>query len=111
MRYLLVLLTGCTSLVQMDLNNPPPSDWPKLEEKIAYVAVSDLPKFCGAKKDPRHAEGCSVVNFRYETCYIYLANKDPALLEHERLHCKGYDHVDQPNRSRNAWEKWKASSR
>lgn len=109
MRYLVVLfLSGCAQLVKIDYSVSPPADWPKLEEKLSYVAAQDLPKFCGPKPAQGHAEGCSVVHFGYEVCYIYLANKAPELLEHERAHCKGYDHVGQAGRSQQAWERWKS---
>lgn len=111
MRYLIVVfLSGCT-LVEIDYNTRPPADWPNLEEKIHHVEIGDLPKFCGPKPTLGHAEGCSVVHFGYEVCYIYLATKDPAVLEHERAHCKGYSHVGEGDRAHKAWERWKATKR
>jgi hypothetical protein len=109
---ILLLLSGCaTRLVSIDYSNPPPADWPRLEEKIAYVQMEDLAKFCGPKPSSAYAAGCTVAHFGYKTCYIYLASRDPALLAHERWHCKGYDHVGDTNRSRNAWERYKATAR
>lgn len=111
MRYLIVLLlSGCATgkLVAIDYNYPPPKDWPKLEEKVHYIESRDFEKFCGRVPTFRHAHGCSIVHFGYEVCYIYLTNKDPELLEHEKAHCAGYSHVGQGGRAHQALERWKA---
>jgi hypothetical protein len=105
MRYLwIVFLAGC-ALTPIDYSNAPPADWPKLFEKVNYIPVNDLDKWCPGRTG--NAQGCAIVKFNYSWCVIYLANKDPALLEHERAHCRGYDHVGDFNRSRNAWAQYK----
>ena len=110
MRYVLILLlTGCaTKLVDIDYNQPPASDWPALKEVVVYV-----PELDGRCRGLIHsgAQGCAVVNFNGKVCVIYLASKDPALLEHERAHCRGYDHAGRVNRANIAWEHWKAERR
>lgn len=108
MRYLIVLLLSGCVMVKMDYSYAPPADWPKLEEKLHYIEAIDFPKFCGKLPLFKHADGCSVVNFEYEVCYIYLVKKDDELLEHERGHCRGFDHVGQAGVSLRAWERWKA---
>ena len=114
MRYLFVLLvSGCAQLVPIDFGNPPPQDWPALEEKVFYLdSQESLYRQCGTPPPsftpPR---GCTLVHFGYKTCSIYLTSRDPELLEHERWHCKGYVHRNSPQNYTMAWEKWKASSR
>src|SRR5688572_4787843 len=102
MRYLIVLLlTGC-ALKPIEYAIAPPADWPMTREEIAYLEPGTVPPMCAQYAN--HTNSCAVVNFRTGVCYIYLTSKDPALLEHERAHCRGYDHVGDTNRSRNAWE-------
>lgn len=103
-----LLLNGCAGqLVGIDHNNPPPADWPTLKEYVVYV--QELDGRCRGAVTPTGAMGCSVHNFAGKVCMIYLASKDPALLEHERWHCRGYDHVGRVNRAGLAWEQWKRS--
>lgn len=112
MRYLLILaLAGCTTtkLVDIDYSIKPPEDWPALEERITHGSVEEVQRWCNMPKGMR-AYNCATVNFKYGLCMIYLSSQDPAALEHERAHCRGYDHVGDTNRSRNAWERWKASN-
>lgn len=112
MRLLLVLLlAGCASRVpDIDFTNQPPDGWPKLEERIGYVKTDQLEKYCLASR-PGYAPACALVDFAREICWIYLATKDPAILEHERAHCRGYDHVGDRDRSKAALERYKKSLR
>lgn len=115
MRYLVVLLmlAGCTSAPTYRITTPidyramPPADWPKLEERISYADVSTVRRWCNRPASQIH--GCAVVSFRYGLCMIYLSNKEPALIEHERAHCAGYAHAGEASVVRAAWERWKAS--
>ncbi len=103
---LLVLLSsGCAQLVAIDYNIAPPADWPALEERVTYTDLATVHRWCNT---PGVYEGCSVQSFRYGLCMIYLSNKDPELLEHERAHCAGYAHAGDAPRVRAAWETWKA---
>lgn len=106
--YLLVLLAGgCATqqLVRIDYGVSPPADWPALDERLTYADTATVRRWCNA---PGVYEGCAVTSFRYSLCMIYLANKDSALLEHERAHCAGYAHVGDAAKVRAAWELWKA---
>lgn len=113
MRYaiLALALTGCatSTLAPIDYGNPPPADWPRLKESISRIQHADMTKYC--KYRPEMAAGsvsCAVINFRDGTCSIYLTERSKSdALHHEREHCRGYDHVGDLNRSRNAWERWK----
>jgi hypothetical protein len=110
-----ILLGGCatTKLLDIDFNNPPPDDWPKLEERVVYGTVQQVQAWCGTPEELRHrAFNCALLYFQHGVCMIYLSDrKTPGAFEHERAHCRGYDHVGDYNRSRNAWEQWKANNR
>lgn len=117
MRYMLiVLLAGCTTTLRhaaMDYNNPPPADWPKLREHIYSIQHADLARYCKTSaENAAKSVSCAVINFAVNTCSIYITEKAlPDSLQHEREHCLGYNHVGDLNRSRNAWERWKATQR
>ena len=97
-------LSAC-ALKAIDYSIHPQPDWPVKREEIVRLPAGTIPPACTA-----YAAGipsCAVANFRTGVCTIYLTTDDPAVLEHERWHCRGYDHVGEANRSRNAWEDWK----
>lgn len=107
---LVVFLCGCvTKLVDIDYNIRPPEDWPYLQERITYGSIEEVHRWCNMPEAMRdRAFNCATVNFDRRTCSIYLSHQHiPGALEHERAHCRGYDHVGDTNRSRNAWEQWK----
>jgi hypothetical protein len=104
-----ILLCGCTTLRPLDLSITPPDDWPVKDVQIQYLEPGTVPPMCAQYAN--HTNSCAVVNFRTGVCYIYLTTKSPEVLEHERGHCNGYDHVGDTNRSRKAWEQWKAKNR
>lgn len=103
-----VLLSGCAVLRPIDYNISPPADWPVKEVQITHLEPGAVPPMCAQYAG--HTNSCAVVNFRTGVCYIYLTTKSTEVLEHEQGHCKGYDHVGENNRSRNAWERWKANN-
>ena len=111
MRYVLILLlAGCAtrSLVAIDYNTPPPADWPKLEERITYADVETIQRWCNMPKALRdRAFNCAVVSFTYGLCMIYLSERTPEALAHERAHCAGYSHVGEGYRAHRAWEMFK----
>jgi hypothetical protein len=108
-----VLLCGCaTKLVDIDYSNPPPDDWPKLEERVTYGTVEEVQDWCLMPAAVRkNAFNCALLYFQHGVCMIYLTHRPiQGALEHERAHCRGYDHIGDTNRSRNAWEQWKKSN-
>lgn len=109
--FAILLLVGCvTRIPDIDYSIPPPADWPTLQEKVGYVlSTEDLGKYC-LGRPPRGALGCALTDFSKGLCWIYLATKDPAVLEHERAHCRGYNHVGDVNHARNNWEQWKKAN-
>lgn len=96
-------MAGCATTI--DMSRPPPPDWPQLEEVVASVPESEVKRVC-ASANLMVGYACTKVVFPERRCYIYLASADPAVLEHERLHCRGYDHPGEAS-MRDAWVKWK----
>jgi hypothetical protein len=96
-------------LVPMDYQTKPPSDWPKLDERITYIPQESVARFCRVSKDlTDRVQGCTTIDFYYNLCMIHLGNKSPELLAHEREHCQGYDHEGDGGKSIRAWEAFKA---
>lgn len=49
--------------------------------------------------------GCAVVNFNEGKCYITTMGQRE-VVEHERLHCQGYDHFGETTMA-DLWQRWK----
>jgi hypothetical protein len=111
--YLSVLLAGVAhgqSLVPIDYSYAPPSDWPKLDERITYLEENEsIQRFCNSKKWGLYnrIKSCAVLSFEYELCMIYVQPNDEDALKHERAHCAGYSHVGEGGKAHEAWERWK----
>lgn len=114
MRYLLLLLlTGCAAhmrYVPIDYSRKPPADWPQLEQRVVYSkTIQELRDQCGASNE---ASGkylaCSQLYFDAGLCMIYVGPQTATdVLEHEREHCRGYDHRGY-SRGADAWDLYKA---
>jgi uncharacterized protein YceK len=102
-----LLANGCTSI---DRHTDPPSDFPRLEVSVNYVPHHQMRDIC-SKYIPAFAspEACMEWDFSKKTCTIWLS-KDfpphPSVVEHEKLHCKGYDHIGDST-LRDAWTTYK----
>lgn len=102
-------LAGCTVVNEHKL---PPKDWPKLEIVIEEHGFWKTQELCNrsvaevALIGP--ALGCMWVNFNEMKCTIYLWLN--SVLEHELLHCKGYDHYLSSELA-DGWENWKRENR
>ena len=66
-----------------------PHDWPELKVVVHHIN--------SAKADPCEGllGGCAIPNFCMRRCDIYLQFDFAFIEEHERWHCKGYDHVGE----------------
>jgi len=98
------LVAGC-AVTAIDHESGPPEDWPAL----AVTVHERAPEFDTACKVSSHAMpvlGCTVANFERRTCNIYLRFSADAVLDHERLHCLGYDHAGEAG-LRTAWARYK----
>lgn len=119
MLYLVVLLlAGCASAqtyTQIDYSSAPAADWPQLRELVYREPASAIPELC--RRSPTYSAGattaCSSVNFAEGWCAIFLPaghRHEAALLEHERAHCRGFDHPGETF-TRDTWERHKAQRR
>jgi hypothetical protein len=116
MRYeicLAVLLASCATrrVVPIDYDTRPPSDWPRLQERITKVSAEELQKSCsGLGEKVSQITACAVTDFATGTCGIYMLDPtNEASLEHERAHCRGYGHVGHAMAPAVAWQRFKAS--
>lgn len=85
-------LAGCAAI---DAHTPT-QGWPDLMPIEHHVSNAEMRDRCGVFLPVWSSpEGCAVFKFQDHECHIYVSADFPrqAVLEHERLHCKGYDHV------------------
>lgn len=90
-------LAGCTV---MDQHSAPPSDWPALVVHEHAVSCTAMVAKCyqylslPMKLMGGLPLGCAEIRFDQGRCDIYTCWMSPAdVLAHERLHCRGYDHI------------------
>jgi len=112
--YLAVMLSWpalAQTYTQIDYSTPPPDGWPKLREEVVYGSDEQIKRWCS--RIPEQAAGtvvgCAKVYFQWDLCMVFLSTKDPEHLKHEQAHCRGYDHVGEPNKAHRAFKEWKAS--
>lgn len=112
--YLLVFLSAPAFAqlrsVPIDYSSAPPEDWPRLEERLTELDdIESVRRFCNVRKTFPNTliKGCAVVSFEYQLCMIYIVKGDQEGLDHERAHCKGYNHVGDVGKTEKAWESWK----
>ena len=86
-----MLLTACTTI---DAHTPPPVGWPQLRVEIVDDERADkgIEKYCGTSTPFKWYMGCAVPDFAQGICFIYVRDRHKALIEHETMHCAGYDH-------------------
>jgi hypothetical protein len=72
--------------------------WPALAVREHYVSHAEMRDRCTKYASfGGMAQACAEYDFRKATCDIwYSADFPPSrqIVEHERLHCQGYDHRD-----------------
>ena len=92
--YLALALSACTVI---NVNQKPPSDWPKLSVSVHKLSFYETQKACGGGIFSTllgvHRFACAWIHFDKQTCTIYTATDDPHVMEHELAHCEGYDHI------------------
>ena len=103
-RYLLfLLLSGCAAIS----TTPPPTDWPKLATTIHAVSSKEMRDVCQPYMPfGSIAEACALWNFDAKTCDIWIDRETQSGLEHEKLHCLGYDHAGGTTLA-DAWASYK----
>lgn len=108
-RALLVLaLAGCTTIGHEKIEG-----WPELTVVEHRVPARDMRERCrkyvGFLQTPL---ACAEINLATKRCDIWLdAGFAPAwVVEHEHLHCKGFDHVGS-TAMREFLQKWNSATR
>lgn len=114
--FLAVLTVGCTIIGHVK----PPADWPKLRVIEHHVPSNVMADVCYKYvKMPLwmrlagfNIEGCALIHFDTSECHIWVSSDFPEarVLEHERLHCEGHDHVGSSDLT-DGWAKWKGGIR
>lgn len=105
---LTVWLGGCTVVGHKQVEG-----WPQLrvtEHRVPELALRDrCAQYVGFGMSP---QACAEFDLARGTCDIWLSADFPptaSMLEHERLHCKGFDHIGGDTLS-NALRQWRGKS-
>jgi hypothetical protein len=103
-----VLLAGCI-ITPIDQAREPPHGWPELSVRVEHVA-GQLNSVCHLRSGVfAPLVGCTVIDFARRSCVIYLGVRSETVLQHELLHCHGYDHPDEST-FRDAWDSFNRRS-
>lgn len=100
-------LAGCSTI---DRHEPVPG-WPELKIVEHHVAAQEMRDRCARFVPPyQFTEGCTIFHFDRSEAHIYVSKDFPSrlVLEHERWHAAGYDHVGS-SAMRRMLEAWRAS--
>lgn len=111
----MVWLSGCTAI---NVHQEPPKDWPKLLVSIQKVGFWEMQTLCGgnplmAALGLKNYFGCAWIQFDTNTCVVYYSSDDEhgkLVIEHELMHCEGYDHIGSSSFA-DGWEEWKKENR
>lgn len=94
----LLVFGGCSTI---DHTRPPSAEWPALKETVV-VSEDAVRAHCKA-----HWIACAHVNLYKLTCIIYTPSLASWIMDHERAHCRGYDHPGETT-FRDHFEQWRA---
>jgi hypothetical protein len=103
---LLLATAGCTTIDE----HVRVSDWPELtvfEHEVPYKEMYErCNKYVGALMTPL---GCTEFNFSRREAHVWVTPgfMMNTVLEHERLHAAGYDHVGSDEMAQ-LWHNWQA---
>ena len=96
---LAVLASGCSIIAHEKVEG-----WPQLEIIEHYVSNAEMRNRCapyvGFGMSP---EACAEFDLYNRKCHIWFSADFPPpkfIVEHERQHCAGYDHVGSSNMAR-----------
>jgi hypothetical protein len=85
--------------------------WPELKIVEHQVATQEMRDRCARFVPPyQFTEGCTIFHFDRGEAHIYVSKDYPSrlVLEHERWHAAGYDHVGSAS-MRRLLEAWQAT--
>lgn len=104
----ILLLSGCTTIGHV----APPADWPELEVIVHNVPHATMRNVCAKYAHwTMSPEACAEFFFGRGECHLWFSADFPpsrGILEHEYLHCEGYDHVGQSTLV-DLWRRYKAT--
>lgn len=87
--------------------------WPELKVVEHHVSQEEMLARCRRFVPPYMTpEGCTIFYLDHNEAHIYVSKDFPSqrVLEHERLHAAGYDHIGSDNMKR-ILERWQARQR
>ena len=100
-------LSGCTVIGHEKIEG-----WPALEMVEHYVSHKEMRDRCGKYTGPFSSpEACAEFNLETKRCDIWYSADFPPpqfVVEHERLHCSGVDHIGETE-MRDFFTRWRAS--
>jgi hypothetical protein len=101
----LVFLSGCAGVD----SHRRVADWPALKVVEHHLSNREMRDHCAPYMGPLESPlGCTVFYFDLGEAHIYVSKEFPAqfVLEHERLHAAGYDHIGSGGMQAmlNAWK-------
>src|SRR5919202_3745492 len=103
---LVILTSGCSTI---DSHTRVP-DWPELKVIEHHVSHREMNDRCAPYTAfLMQPLGCTLFMFDIREAHIYVSKELPLnwVLEHERLHAAGYDHIGSSAMKR-LWDGWKA---
>jgi hypothetical protein len=104
-----VSLSGCAVINQ----HAPVAGWPDLKVVEHHVSHQEMRERCVRFMAPGMSpEGCTLFYLDQNEAHIYVSKDFPSqhVLQHERLHAAGYDHIGSENMQR-MLARWKAKQR
>jgi hypothetical protein len=107
--FTLACLSGCST---MDAHQRV-AEWPELTIVEHHVSNLEMRNRCDPFVGPMMSpEGCTLFFLDSSEAHIYVSKDfpSPSVLEHERLHAAGYDHVGSVS-MQGILRDWKASKR
>lgn len=101
MRFLGVLLCVFTASCSVMMGHERVAGWPQLEVVEHYVPHSVMRDRCARYVAfGSSPEACAEFDLANRKCHIWFSADfppQPFIVEHERLHCAGYDHQGSTN--------------
>ena len=84
-------LSACAGI---DYSKAPPVGWPELDIVVIAQNLKEVQVTCRNDFLPKvQIRACAQANFSSGICRIFTSNPDNIdLMEHEKAHCRGYDH-------------------
>jgi hypothetical protein len=102
-------LSGCVVMID---DHAAIADWPQLKIVEYHVGEAELRDQCARFAPPfTTAAACTLFYFDRREAHVYVSKDfpNPSILEHERLHAAGYDHVGSEAMQR-LWQAWKTQN-